>query len=71
MEIGLSNPESARLDHVSTETRAPSGKRLTRKGEQTRQRIVAAAAQLMYEQGVTEATLEEVRAATNRRCCSP
>lgn len=48
---------------MSTETRAPSGKRLTRKGEQTRQRIVAAAAQLMYEQGVTEATLEEVRAA--------
>jgi TetR/AcrR family transcriptional repressor of nem operon len=37
--------------------------RVTRKGEQTRQRIVAAAARLMYEQGVAEATLEEVRAA--------
>lgn len=38
-------------------------RRLTRKGEQTRQRIVAAAAQLMYERGVLEATLEDVRAA--------
>ncbi len=36
---------------------------LTRKGEATRQRIVTAAAQLMYERGVTEATLEDVRAA--------
>jgi TetR/AcrR family transcriptional regulator, transcriptional repressor for nem operon len=42
---------------------APSTKPLTRKGQETRRRIVAAAAQLMYEQGVTEATLEEVRAA--------
>jgi TetR/AcrR family transcriptional repressor of nem operon len=38
-------------------------RRLTPKGEATRRRIVAAAAQLMYERGVTEATLEEVRAA--------
>ena len=38
-------------------------RRLTRKGEQTRRRIVAAAADLMYEHGVTEATLEDVRAA--------
>src|SRR2546421_5831124 len=38
-------------------------RRLTPKGEATRQRIVAAAAQLMYEQGVTDTTLEEVRAA--------
>jgi AcrR family transcriptional regulator len=37
--------------------------RLTRKGQATRTRIVAAAAQLMYEQGVSEATLEDVRAA--------
>ena len=43
--------------------RAPGPKRLTRKGMETRQRIVAAAAQLMYERGVTEATLEDVRAA--------
>jgi TetR/AcrR family transcriptional repressor of nem operon len=38
-------------------------RQLTRKGQETRQRIVAAAAQLMYERGVTEATLEDVRAA--------
>lgn len=37
--------------------------RLTSKGQATRARIVAAAAQLMYERGVTEATLEDVRAA--------
>ncbi|MFD1275039.1 hypothetical protein ACFQ51_36170 [Streptomyces kaempferi] len=36
---------------------------LTPKGRATRQRIVAAAAQLMYERGLTEATLEDVRAA--------
>lgn len=48
---------------MTTETRTPTTKRLTRKGRETRQRIVAAAAQLMYEQGVTEATLEDVRAA--------
>ncbi|HZP50062.1 TetR/AcrR family transcriptional regulator [Actinocrinis sp.] len=47
---------------TSTSTRSSSG-RLTRKGEATRQRIVAAAAQLIYERGVTEATLEDVRAA--------
>jgi TetR/AcrR family transcriptional regulator, transcriptional repressor for nem operon len=38
-------------------------RRLTRKGEQTRRRIVGAAAALMYERGVLEATLEDVRAA--------
>ncbi|MEY9910218.1 TetR/AcrR family transcriptional repressor of nem operon [Catenulispora sp. MAP12-49] len=48
---------------MTAETHAPSTKPLTRKGQETRRRIVAAAAQLMYEQGVTEATLEEVRAA--------
>jgi len=48
---------------MGTETQRPTGKRLTHKGRQTRQRIVAAAAQLMYERGVTEATLEDVRAA--------
>jgi len=48
---------------VGTETSRPAGRRLTSKGQQTRQRIVAAAAQLMYDNGVTEATLEEVRVA--------
>jgi TetR/AcrR family transcriptional repressor of nem operon len=47
---------------MSSETREPSV-RLTRKGEATRQRIVTAAAQLTYERGVAEATLEDVRAA--------
>jgi AcrR family transcriptional regulator len=47
---------------VSIETRQTPA-RLTRKGEATRARIVAAAAQLMYERGVSEATLEDVRAA--------
>lgn len=40
-----------------------TAKRLTAKGEATRRRIVASAAQLMYERGITETTLEEVRAA--------
>jgi AcrR family transcriptional regulator len=47
---------------MSTGTREPAP-RLTRKGEATRARIVEAAARLMYERGVTEATLEDVRAA--------
>jgi TetR/AcrR family transcriptional regulator, transcriptional repressor for nem operon len=42
---------------------AVTAKRLTAKGEATRRRIVEAAAQLMYERGITETTLEEVRAA--------
>src|ERR1700757_4318630 len=37
--------------------------RLTPKGEQTRQRIVAAAAQLMFDGGVAGTTIEDVRAA--------
>lgn len=36
-------------------------RRLTRKGVQTRQRIVAEAARLMYELGTIDATLEEIR----------
>lgn len=38
-------------------------RKLTPKGRETRRRIVAAAAQLMYERGIIEATLEDVRAA--------
>jgi TetR/AcrR family transcriptional regulator, transcriptional repressor for nem operon len=37
--------------------------RLTAKGERTRGRIVAAAAQLMHEGGVAETTIEDVKAA--------
>src|SRR6201984_1228847 len=38
-------------------------RRLTRRGRQTRERIVAAAAELIFERGVAETTLEEIRAA--------
>ncbi|MFI5728963.1 TetR/AcrR family transcriptional regulator [Kribbella sp. NPDC051587] len=37
--------------------------RLTRKGQATRERIVAAASQLMVEQGVARTTIEEIQAA--------
>src|SRR6185437_16791702 len=59
---GLSNPETTGPEIMSSDTRQ-AGPRLTRKGKATRARIVAAAAQLIYEQGVGAATLEEVRAA--------
>src|ERR1700739_4763027 len=36
---------------------------LTPKGEHTRQRIVAAAAQVMFDRSVAETTIEDVRAA--------
>src|ERR1700733_10623554 len=45
------------------ETGAPAGRPLTRRGRETRQRIVAAAAQLMFDKGVAETTLEDIRAA--------
>jgi TetR/AcrR family transcriptional regulator, transcriptional repressor for nem operon len=39
------------------------GRRLTLRGRQTRERIVAAAAELMFDRGVAETTLEDIRAA--------
>jgi AcrR family transcriptional regulator len=42
---------------------APGARPLTRRGRETRQRIVAAAAELMFENGVAETTLEDIRAA--------
>src|SRR5579862_7927764 len=39
--------------------------RLTRKGAETRARIVDAAAELIYRQGVARTTIEEVRDAAN------
>jgi TetR/AcrR family transcriptional repressor of nem operon len=39
-----------------------TGRPLTRRGRETRERIVAAAAELMFENGVAETTLEEIRA---------
>jgi TetR/AcrR family transcriptional repressor of nem operon len=41
----------------------PSGSKLTSKGAQTRRRIVVAAAELIFDQGVAGTTMEDVRAA--------
>jgi TetR/AcrR family transcriptional repressor of nem operon len=46
-------------------TASPSPRRLTRKGQQTRQRIVSAAADLIFEQGVAHTTIEDVRSAAD------
>jgi TetR/AcrR family transcriptional repressor of nem operon len=43
---------------------SPSPRRLTRKGQETRQRIVSAAADLMFGQGVAGTTIDDVRAVT-------
>jgi TetR/AcrR family transcriptional regulator, transcriptional repressor for nem operon len=48
---------------VAKAQRAGQAMKLTPKGSQTRQRIIAAAAELMFEQGVAGTTTEEVRAA--------
>jgi AcrR family transcriptional regulator len=40
-----------------------TGRPLTRRGRETRQRIVAAAAELMFDNGAAETTLEDIRAA--------
>jgi AcrR family transcriptional regulator len=42
-----------------------SPRRLTRKGQQSRQRIVSAAADLIFDQGVAHTTIEDVRAAAD------
>jgi AcrR family transcriptional regulator len=42
-----------------------SPRRLTRKGQETRQRIVDAAADLIFDQGVAHTTIEDVRAAAD------
>jgi AcrR family transcriptional regulator len=52
-----------RVHRVDEKPNQPSSTpRLTRRGLETRQRIVAAAAGLMFEHGVTETTLEDIRA---------
>jgi len=43
----------------------PSPRQLTRKGQATRQRIVDAAADLIFRQGVAHTTIEDVRAAAD------
>ncbi len=42
-----------------------SPRRLTRKGQETRQRIVDAAAELIFQRGVAHTTIEDVRAAAD------
>src|ERR1700739_4575228 len=44
-------------------TTSPSPQQLTRKGRETRQRIVDAAADLIFRQGVAHTTIDDVRAA--------
>lgn len=46
-------------------TASPSHRRLTRKGQQTRQRIISAAADLIFEHGVATTTIDDVRAAAD------
>ena len=46
-------------------TAGPAPRRLTRKGQETRQRIVSAAADLIFEQGVAHTTIGDVRAAAD------
>ena len=46
-------------------TTSPSSRPLTRKGQETRQRIVDAAAGLIFRQGVAHTTIEDVRAAAD------
>jgi len=48
---------------MSTDGITPGGSRLTRKGEATRERIVEAAARLIFERGVAGTSTEEVQAA--------
>lgn len=49
-----------------TKTKGPAiPQKLTRKGEQTRERIVAAAAELMFADGVAGTTMEQVREAAS------
>jgi len=53
------------VEFRNVSTAEPAPRRLTRKGRQTRQRIVDAAADLIFEQGVTHTTIEDVRAAAD------
>ena len=46
-------------------TASPSPRPLTRKGQETRRRIVDAAADLIFQQGVAHTTIEDVRAAAD------
>jgi AcrR family transcriptional regulator len=47
----------------SSKAALPEQRPLTKRGRETRQRIVAAAAELMFDNGVAETTLEDIRSA--------
>lgn len=53
----------AKVRKVSTAS--PSPRRLTRKGLETRRRIVSAAADLIFDRGAAHTTIEDVRAAAD------
>jgi AcrR family transcriptional regulator len=63
----MSNPESVKMVDMATRNSGTGSRRaaqkLTRKGAQTRDRIVSAAAELMFENGVSETSLDDVREA--------
>jgi AcrR family transcriptional regulator len=46
-------------------TTSPTPRQLTRKGQETRQRIVDVAAELIFQRGVAHTTIEDVRAAAD------
>ena len=52
-----------RICDMTTTSQSP--RPLTRKGQETRQRIVDAAADLIFQRGVTHTTIEDVRAAAD------
>ena len=57
----MSNPENGYPADVENEAR--DRPKLTPKGERARNRIVEAAAQLVYERGVAGTTLDDIRSA--------
>src|SRR5260370_980479 len=56
-------PPSSAARRATARTEPLSARPAPRRGRETRQRIVAAAAELMFEYGVAETTLEDIRAA--------
>src|ERR1700743_1324497 len=64
MGCGPQKCYAARVSEIATgRARPPSGGELTSKGRATRDRIVAAAADLMFEQGVAGTSLQDVQQA--------
>ena len=57
--------QSAKLRSMA-EADHDEARRFTRKGQATRGRIVAVAAELMYEEGVTNTSVDDVQAAAGR-----